>query len=598
MSPQEWIVLAVLVGAIVAFITEKLGIDLVALLIVAVLVLSGVLSPAEGLSGFSDAATLTVAFMFVLSAGMLRSGALNALGPRFSRLLRRRPVAGLMLFMLAVSVLSAFVNNTPVVALLIPVAVQAAHSAGMVPGRLLMPLSFAAIMGGTTTLIGTSTNILVSGIATGRGLEPFGMFTMAPMGLVFLAAGVLYMVLVGRRLLPGHGRDKDLRSKFAVGDYLTEIELLPGAPSVGYKIMDSALVRELDMDIIGIRRGEEHFTLPPGDFVLQAGDLLNVRCDVGRIRALKDRAHVSLKPALKLADDDLTSRGTTLVELVITVNSPLEGRSLRGADLLRKYRAVPLAVRQREELVRERLHDVVLRAGDVVLAEVRSHYVQILKDLERRPDSPFVIVAENEGVAEMDRKRFAIVGAVLLGVVSTSALGLVPVVMGTLAGVLILVLTRCLSMKQVYEAIDWRIVFLMAGALSLGLAMEISGLADRMAGGLIGVLGPWGPVAVLSGIYLVTSVITEFMSNTASAALLTPIAISTAISMGVSPTPFLLAVAFAASASFMTPIGYQTNTMVYGAGQYKASDFLKVGAPLSLLFWILATLLIPVFHPF
>lgn len=590
--------LAVLVGAIVAFITEKLGIDLVALLMVAALVLSGVLTPAQGLSGFSDAATLTVAFMFVLSAGMLRSGALNALGPRLSRLLRRSPVAGLMIFMLVVAVLSAFVNNTPVVALLIPVAVQAAHSAGMVPGWLLMPLSFAAIMGGTTTLIGTSTNIVVSGIATGRGLEPFGMFTMTPMGLVFLAAGVLYMVLVGRRLLPGDGRDKDLRSKFAVGDYLTEIELLPGAPSVGLKIMDSALVRELDMDIIGIRRGEEHFTLPPGDFVLQAGDLLNVRCDVGRIRALKDRAHVSLKPALKLADDDLTSRGTTLVELVITVNSPLEGRSLRGADLLRKYRAVPLAVRQREELVRERLHDVVLRAGDVVLAEVRSHYIQTLKELERRTESPFVIVAENEGMAEMDTRRFAIVSAVLLVVVATSALGLVPVVMGTLAGVLVLVLTRCMSMKQVYEAIDWRIVFLMAGALSLGLAMEISGLADRIAGGLIGVLGPWGPVAVLSGIYLVTTVLTEFMSNTASAALLTPIAISTAVSMGISPTPLLLAVAFAASASFMTPIGYQTNTMVYGAGQYKARDFLRVGAPLSILFWILATLLIPLFHPF
>lgn len=590
--------LAVLVAAFIAFITEKLGIDLVALLIVTVLVLTGVLSPAEGLSGFSDASTLTVAFMFVLSAGLLRSGALALLGPRISPFIKRHPVSGLMLFMAMVALASAFVNNTPVVALLIPVAVQTAHAAGMLPSRLLMPLSYAAILGGTTTLIGTSTNILVSGIAEGRGLEPFGMFTLTPMGLVFLVAGIGYMALVGRHLLPGDGRDTDLRTKFAVGDYLTEIELLPGAPSVGKRIMESAIVRELDMDIIGIRRGTEHFTLPPGDFVLQAGDLLSVRCDVGRIRALKDRAHVQMSPALKVADDDMLRRGTTLVELVITANSPLEGRSLRGADLLRKYRAVPLAVRQREELVRERLHDVVLRAGDVILAEVRSHYVQTLKQLERRPDSPFVIVAENEGVPEMDQRRFAIVALVLFGVVLGAALDLVPVLVGTLTGVCVLVLLRCLSMKQVYDAIDWRIVFLMAGALSLGLAMERTGLATRMAGGLIDVLGPWGPVAILSGIYLITTVLTEFMSNTAAAALLTPIAISTAQVMGLSPTPFLLAVTFAASASFMTPIGYQTNTMVYGAGQYRAVDFLRVGAPLGILFWILATLLIPVFHPF
>ena len=598
MSPQEWIVLGVLAVAIILFITEKLSIDLVALLIVAVLVLTGVISPEEGVAGFSNGATLTVAFMFVLSAALLRTGALATLGPKLGAQFRRDRTTGLLVLMVVVAACSAFLNNTPIVAVLLPIVVQTARSAGIPPSRLLMPLSFAAIMGGTTTLIGTSTNLVVSGIAQSLGEAPFGVFTLTPMGLVFLVAGIAYMAVVGWRLLPGGERTRDLQEAFGMRDYLTELELLPASPAVGRRIMDSHLVKELEMDIIAIQRGGSRFTVPAGDMVLEAGDVLKVRCDIGRIRALKDRAHVALKPGLKVADDDLLTRGTKLVELVITSNSELEGKTIREADLLRKYRAVALAVRHREEVVHERLQDATLRAGDVVLAEVRSHYIERLKELERKADSPFAILTEEEGMPIFAKRRFGFVLGVLALVVGLASSGVIGILEATLGGVCLIALTGSLSMKEVYEAIDWKIVFLMAGALSLGTAMERTGLADRLALGHIALLGDLGPHAVLAGLYLLTIALTEVISNTATAALLAPIAISTAPALGVSPLPFLMAVTFAASASFMTPIGYQTNAMIYSAGQYRAVDFLRVGAPLSLLFWILATLLIPVFYPF
>ena len=286
------------------------------------------------------------------------------------------------------------------------------------------------------------------------------------------------------------------------------------------------------------------------------------------------------------------------MELVITSSSDLEGKTLGEADLIRTYRAVPLAVRHREELVRDRLHDTVLRSGDVILAEVRSHYVQRLKKMEADPDSPFVILAEREGLADLDKRGFAIVATVLAGVVTLAALEILPIVVAALAGVLVLVITRIMGMRDVYDSIDWKIFFLMAGALSMGLAIQKSGLADRISGGLIVTLGPWGPVAIVSGIYLITSLITEVMSNTATAALVAPIAISTAQALGLDHMPFIMAVVFGASASFMTPIGYQTNTMIYSAGEYKAGDFLRVGAPLQLVLWAVATLLIPLLYPF
>jgi di/tricarboxylate transporter len=505
---------------------------------------------------------------------------------------RRSYWVAVLAMMLLIGGISAFINNTAAVALFLPIVIGLARDLRVSPSKLLMPLSFASMFGGVCTLIGTSTNILVNSIGIAHRQPPFEMFEFAPLGLIMFAAGTLYMLAIGTRLIPNRRTSKDLTETFGMGDYLTEIILLPEAKSVGKSIKDSPLIEEMDVDIIEIYRDQELLSPPSPETVLQANDLLRVRCNVEMIRKLEDRVGVVLKSGLKWRDEDLQSAEAILVEAVIAPGSPLEGRSLKEADFRNSYGATALAIRHRGTVMRENLGNIPLKAGDVLLIEVRRDRLSQLKR-----NQAFVVVSE---LPVQDFRKGKIVPALVIiaGVVIAATLNILPIVAGAIIGSVLFVATGVIDLEEAYEAIDWQVIFLLAGILTLGTALETTGAARLISSAILKTFGVWGPVAMIAAFYLLTSLLTEAMSNNASAAMIAPIAITTAETIGVSPRPFLVAVAFAASASFMTPVGYQTNTLIYGPGQYRFSDFLRVGTPLNLIFWLVATLLIPQFWPF
>lgn len=592
MTVEMILALIVVLSAVILFVTEKIPVDLVALLIIATLMMSRIITPEEGLSGFSNPATVTVGAMLVLSAGLFKSGAVNLLGDGLRKLSRYGTGVTISIMMICVGAISAFINNTAAVAMLLPIVMETAREMRIGPSKLLMPLSFASMFGGVCTLIGSSTNILVSSIAERYGQPGLGMFEMTQLGLVFFLAGTVYMLTVGVRLIPDRRVENDLTERFGMGEYLTEIVLLPEAKSVGTTIADCPLGQDIDLEILEIRRHAGRMQFPAAHTVLQAEDILLVRSNVAQIKRLQEREGIALKSEMHWRDRDIESDDTRLMEAVVAPYSVLDGRSVKGIRFKDNFGATVLAIRHHGELAHENLNERTLRGGDMLLLKVRTDSV------ERVRDSPAFVMMSDAGLPAFRTDKLLIALTIIAGVVGAAALHVVPIVISAVSGCALLVLTGCLTMEEAYQAVEWKIIFLLAGVLTLGGALEKTGAAILLSHWLIATVGVWGPVALVSAFYLVTSLLTEVMSNSATAALLTPIAIAAAQSLDVDPRPFLMAITFAASASFMTPVGYQTNTLIYGPGQYNFRDFLRVGTPLNILFWILATILIPVFWPF
>jgi len=602
MTADIIITIIVIVAAMTLFATEIIRVDLVALLIIATLVLSGVLSPQEGVEGFSNTATITVAFMFALSAAMLKTGALQFVAHKLSDLFNKNFYLGMGMMMVLIAVISAFINNTPVVAVFIPVVFQIAKNVGLDPKKMLIPLSFASIFGGTCTLIGTSTNILISGIAESKDLDPISMFQLTPIGLIFLAVGTAYMLLIGIRLLPknseknkSNGEDKD--EDISLKNYFTEIKITKAINQNDDEALDLSLLTESGIKIHEVIRGQKTYTRPQHNLKLIEGDIVKVKCTTEKIKNIKDWANNNKNFEIVIGEENLEVKNSSLVELIVLVNSPMDGKKLGTIDFSGRYRAVPLAVKHRKGLIHEDLSDVRLKAGDIILAEVENSYIKSFQETENELQAAFALLSKDK-IINFNKKDFLIVLTILVSVITAASLGLIHIMTGTIMAVALLVLLRIISMKELYRSVDWQVVILLAGALSLGTAMTNTGLDLLVAENIVKNLKVWGPIAVVSGLYLITSVFTELITNNAAAALLAPIAIAAANNLGLSPVPFLMAIALAGSASFMTPIGYQTNTMVYSAGKYKFMDFIKVGTLLNILFWIIATFMIPVIYGF
>lgn len=586
------IVVAVVLGAAVMFALEKLPVDLVAILAMSALLLAGVVTPEEGIAGFGNTATVTVAAMFVLSTGLTRTGAMNFVGDALARLGKRSFWLTVILMMVVVGVFSAFINNTAVVAIFLPIAFEVSRLARISASKLLMPISFASMFGGVCTLIGTSTNILVSSIAERHGQPPFAMFELTPLGLTFFAAGILYMTTAGVRLIPERRPASETEGPFQIAGYLTDIILQAHARSVGAVAAESPLVKEVGVEILRIRRGGKFLPGDPGEVILEAGDELQVRCDVAKLEQLKNREGILLKSETTWKDRAAQSNQNVMVEAVVAPGSLLDGSSLHQAALKETFGAKALAIRHRERLIHERIEHTPLGAGDAVLLDIHP------RNLERLRRSGIFVLVSSLALPVYRKQKMLVALAVVTAVVASAAFGWLPIVVSAIAGCALLVLTGCISLSEAYESIDWKVIFLLAGVLTLGTGLEKTGAALLISRVIVSALGQFGPVAVLTAFYLLTTTLTEMMSNNATAALLAPIAIATAESLGVNSRPFLMAVTVAASSSFMTPVGYQTNTLIYGPGQYQFRDFVRVGTPLNVMFWLMATLLIPVFWRF
>lgn len=586
MSWQAWATVAVIVLAMTLFASEKVRIDLVALLTLAALVIMGIVSPAEAISGFSNEATVTVAAMFALSLGIERSGALDPL----SRLLMKikNPWLLSLAVMLAIAPLGAFIKNIALVATFLPLVLKVCQRTNTPPGRVLMPMAYAAQMGGVCTLIGTSSNLLADTLAQKNGMEGFGVFEFTKMGAILAVVGITYLMLVGRWLLPKN-IPADMPREADIGKYVAELEVTDGSVLIGQSIAEARFGDKYSVYPLELLRGERRMWSPRSQKI-SPGDVLLVRGDWEKIEELRRQAN--LRNAPESHYPRVENHPRVLVEIMVAPASPADGMRFAETGIGWRYDAVALAIHRRGQVLRDKLSDVTLTVGDVLMVLVDEDAVSNLRN-----DESFIVLSEREEAKRTPRKAFYAVG-IMAAVVVASGMHWLPIPIAAICGAVAMALTGCFGRKDVYEAMDWKIIILLGAILPLGIAIEKSGLSQIVVGAAMSMAGSHGPLAGLLVVYLITALLTELMGHNPSVVLMVGIAAAVAHAMHVDPRPFVVAVAFAAATSFATPVGYPTNTMVYYAGGYKFTDFMKVGIPLILLFCGLSMWLIPHFWPF
>jgi di/tricarboxylate transporter len=584
---HQIIVFALLVLTFVAFAREWITPDLVALSVAAVLLATGILDTEEVLGVFSNAGVVTVAAMFVMSAALERTGVVEIMGDHVTRIVGSNWMAGALMLMGIAVFASAFINNTPVVVILTPVAIRLCQHLRIAPSKLLIPLSYAAIFGGTCTLIGTSTNLITDGISRRLGLEPFGIFEISGFGAIMAAIGVAYLVLVGFRLLPERQTVSGILAGQPERKFLTELIVSPGSSLIGLTIEETRLSNLPGARLLDVVRSDESLRDRLEGLRLEQGDRLLMKTDMSGLMDLREREDLNFAGQLQ----PVSTRQTRVFEGIVGPRSGFIDHFLAEFNLRRRYGLYILAVHRQGINLRQKFDRVRMEVGDTILLEGPPEGIHRLAE-----SGDIINLTEPEHVPVRRSKAPIAVGAVL-AVVLLSAFELFPIAGIALIAAVVVVVSGCLDRDEAYRAIEWRILFLILGMLTLGLAMEKTGAVTRVAMAVVGMAGDMGPLLILSLVYLITSALTEVISNNAVAVVMTPIAVAVAAQLGVDPRAFVVAVMFGASASFATPIGYQTNTFVYGAGGYRYTDFIRVGLPLNLLFWAVATLLIPLFWP-
>lgn len=583
----------ILVAMLAGFVLERYPVDVTAILALGALLLFDLVTPTEAVAGFSNPAVVTVMMLFILSEALTQSGAISGLGHRIVRLARGVQTRASALLMIVTGALSAFVTNTATVSIMMPVSLGVARQFKVAPSKLLIPLSYAAIFGGTCTLIGTSTNILVGTLADDYDVAPFSMFEFFMLGGLIFVVGIAYNLLVAPRLLSDRPTMDSLTQKYQMGRYLTELRVGERSDLLGGNLVDRRIGERFDVSILEIQRDGERITDGIKRVLMAEGDVLIVRGRMDEILAFREQCGLLLLTDVKLDDAALEDESNVLVEVQLLPRSDLLQANLREIDFRRRFGCFVLALnRVGHPLAHARLGMIALQPWDTLLVFGPRARVEALAG-----SRDFNLVQELSVRLRL-AKKWWVAAAVIPAVVVLAALGVMSLLKGAIIGVAVLLATQTLRIRQAYQAVDWSVIFLLAALIPMGTALEQTGLAADVAETLVGLgegLGPW---AVLSLVLLATSILTEAITNVSAAVLMVPICASIAASLGVDPKPFFMAVAFGASMSFATPTGYQTNTMVYGPGGYRFTDYVKAGLPLNLMFWALASVMIPIIWPY
>lgn len=620
MTWEMWVVLAILVTAVILFVTEWLRVDVVALGVVVALMLSGVLTTAEAISGFSSTAVLTIASLFVVGGAVLHTGLAGAIGRRILSIAGESEFRLILVIMGAVALLSGFMSDTGTVAVLMPAIISLATNARINPSRLLIPLSFGALLGGAMTLIGTPPNIIVSDLLRNSGHQPFSFFSFTPMGLVLAVLGIAFMLLVGRKILPSRAiqvetqpveSPKELVALYKLPEDLFRLRVRRGSDLIGNTVFNTNLRPEFRVNVLKIMRPPQveskrvHSNgqhkpkdlpiMPDAETTIQLNDVLVVQGNSTDVTHAAASFGLGVQPAKPKDQKALFNREVGVAELVLPPRSQLVGKTLPQLRFGTTYRLTVLAIRRPGSVGRLDLKTTRLQFGDILLVQGAWRDIQRLRDLRR----DFVVMGEPEVMIDRPpRSKARWASIIMVGMLALMIGDILPVAPSTMLAALLMVLTGCLTMDRAYGAIDWKSIVLIAGMLPMSTALDKVGLVDVVANGFVDTLGSLGPLAIMAGLFLLTTIFTQVLSNTATTVVIAPIAFAAAQTLGIQPHAFLMAVAIAASMAFASPVASPTNTLVMGAGNYRFSDYIKIGVPMIVLMLIVTVLVLPIVFPF
>ena len=583
---------------VVFFVMEILPIEVTTMGSIGILLLFDVLTWQEAISGFSNPAVITIGAIFIMSRALVKTGFLEVFADFLAKKGGNRKWLTIFIFLFTVSIISGFINNTAAVAIFIPLGIDLCQRFRISPTKVLLPLSYAAIFGGTLTLIGTSTNLVVSSIMEGMNMVPFSMFEFTKLGLIFLVLGTLYNMIISKWFMPSRSIISSLTRKYHMGSFLTEFKVGEDSPLIGNAYKDLDISQKYNLQVYKIIRDSENIRFNLQNIIIREGDIFLVHINVKDMLKFKDEMKVLLLTDVKMNVAELTGKNHVIVEGLVSQQSALIGKTLQEFDFRNRYGSFVLAVKRQRELLRDKIAHIRLKFSDTLLIMVPKERLEIL-----RTSNNLIVLEELDIHLRYERYWwFSIL--VIPAVMLLAAFGVIPIVKAAILGAILLLVMRTLSIQDAYESISWSVIFLIASLVPMGIAIQKTNL-DEVTGDLIigiGTLIGGGegldPVIILAVLYGVTFILSAFISNAAVAVMLTPIGIMLATILNVDPRPFLVAICFGASCSFMTPMGYQTNMMVFAPGQYRLKDFFQMGIPLTLVFWITAVYWIPRFWAF